>query len=346
MAHGVYLVGSVPMKDAETVFTEVSRTLGPLIKRIPDGETGNRLDWVAWLEPVFAKSSALMKTDQFFRIHADAKGWFRYGLRPGSSATDITLDNLLYADTAIASYQIFSQLKRAGKILPGTRFQVDLVPAHSVSWLFLVDELHAPVDPIFNAALKREITRIEQAIPHDELAIQFDIASAVFARLQRKEASAYGANKAETMETFTQIVLDLCNHVPADVELLLHLCYGDNNHKHVVEPVDTRDMVDFTNRVVKELKRPLNLVHLPVPRDRKDPAYFEPLRDLQVQPETEISLGLVHYTDGIAGTKARLETARTVLRSFSIATECGFGRRNPATVEELLRIHAVVANEA
>src|SRR5262245_5714250 len=70
MAHGVYLVGSVPMKDAETVFTEVSRALGPLVKRIPDGETGNRLDWVAWLEPVFARSPALMKTDQFFRIHA------------------------------------------------------------------------------------------------------------------------------------------------------------------------------------------------------------------------------------------------------------------------------------
>jgi hypothetical protein len=28
---------------------------------------------------------------------------------------------------------------------------------------------------------------------------------------------------------------------------------------------------------------------------------------------------------------------------FSIATECGFGRRRPETIPELLRIHAEVA---
>jgi hypothetical protein len=122
--------------------------------------------------------------------------------------------------------------------------------------------------------------------------------------------------------------------------------YGDNNHKHVVEPTDTGDMVEFTNRVVGELVRPLNLVHMPVPRGRTDQPYFQPLRELKVHPETEICLGLVHYTDGIAGSKARLETARTVLSNFSIATECGFGRRNPATVDELLRVHAAVANKA
>ena len=55
------------------------------------------------------------------------------------------------------------------------------MPAHSVIWLFLVDALHAPIDPLYNDALKREIDKIAAAIPHDELAIQFDVASAVFA---------------------------------------------------------------------------------------------------------------------------------------------------------------------
>jgi hypothetical protein len=345
VAHAVHLVGSVPMQDAEAVFTTVSRALGSRLKRIPDGETGDRLDWIAWLEPIFARSSALEKTNEFFRIHGHAKGWFRYGLRPGKSASDISLDNLLYADTAIASYAVFSRLKRLGKILPETRFQVDLVPAHSLSWLFLVDDLHAPFDPIFNAALKREITRIEQAIPHEELAIQFDIASAVFARLQREEPSAYGTTKSETLENFTRIVVDLCNHVPASVELLLHLCYGDNNHKHVVEPIDTSDMVAFTNNVAERLNRPLNLVHMPVPRDRFDEAYFRPLQQLAVHPETEICLGLVHHTDGIAGSEKRLSVARQFVRDFSIATECGFGRRDPSTLHELLHIHAALAQE-
>jgi hypothetical protein len=91
----------------------VSRALGLLVKRIPDRETGNRLDWVAWLEPVFAKLATLMKTDQIFRIHTDAKGWFRYGLRPGYTARLIIF---FLRDTAMASYELFRKLKRAGKI--------------------------------------------------------------------------------------------------------------------------------------------------------------------------------------------------------------------------------------
>jgi hypothetical protein len=33
----------------------VSAALGPHLKSIPDGETGERLDWITWLEPVFAR---------------------------------------------------------------------------------------------------------------------------------------------------------------------------------------------------------------------------------------------------------------------------------------------------
>ena len=42
----VYLVGSVPMADAAQVFEAVSGALGDRIGRIPDGETGERGDWI------------------------------------------------------------------------------------------------------------------------------------------------------------------------------------------------------------------------------------------------------------------------------------------------------------
>jgi hypothetical protein len=103
------------------------------------------------------------------------------------------------------------------------------------------------------------------------------------------------------------------------------------------------DMVDFTNRVARKLERKLQLVHMPVPRDRADDAYFAPLQRLQLKPETELCLGLVHFTDGIGGTNERLKTAGKYAKGFAIATECGFGRRPPATIPELLRIHAEVA---
>jgi len=344
MARNVYLVGSVPMASAAAVFETVSAALGPRIKRLPDGETGPRGDWITWLEPVFADNSAFQKSGEFFRVHASGTGRERYALKCGFAPIDVRFDNLFYADIAKASHAEFKRLKDAGKIAAGTKFQVDLVPAHSVIWLFLVDALHAPIDPLYNDAVKREIDKICAAIPHQELAIQFDVASAVFARLERDEASSYGRTKAETQATFSDIVVDLGNRVPRDVDLLYHLCYGDSNHRHVVEPTDMTDMVEFANRLSRNIKRPIELIHMPVPRNRADDAYFAPLNALKLRPETELCLGLVHHTDGIEGTKRRLATAKKYVSNFSIATECGFGRRDPRTIPELLSIHAAVAD--
>ena len=190
MARDVHLVGSVPLSNAREVFIEVAAALGPRLRRIPDGETGERGDWITWLEPVFANSPALEKSDEVFRIHATATPRTRYRLKPGMSASQVTFDNLFYADIAVRSYREFADLKRSGVIPARCRFQVDLVPAHSVLWLYLQDDLHAPVDAIYNAAVEREIDKIAAAIPNDQLAIQFDVASAVFARLQRGDVAA------------------------------------------------------------------------------------------------------------------------------------------------------------
>jgi hypothetical protein len=170
------------------------------------------------------------------------------------------------------------------------------------------------------------------------------VASAVFARIERNQASSYGRTKEEMQDTFSRILIDLGNRVPADIDLLFHLCYGDSNHKHVVEPTDMGDMVEFANRVSREIRRPVQLIHMPVPRDRSDDAYFEPLKKLKLRPETQLCLGLVHYTDGLDGTKKRLAAARKCIKDFAIGTECGFGRRDPKTIPELLRIHAQAAD--
>ena len=254
-------------------------------------------------------------------------------------------DNIFYADHAIKSYAVFAELKRQGVIPAQVKFQVDLVPAHSVIWLYVQEDLHPAVDKLFNDAVLREIDKIAAAIPHDQLAIQFDIASAVFARLERNQPSSYGKTKLEMQETFAGIVVRLANHVPADIDLMFHFCYGDAGHKHVVEPTDMGDMVEFANRLTARVTRPIQMIHMPVPRGRSDDAYFAPLKQLALKPQTQLCLGLVHYTDGVAGTRARLATAKKYAKGFSIGTECGFGRRDPATLEELLRIHAEVARD-
>src|SRR5262245_9019402 len=136
MSRDIHLVGSGPMASARNVFEQVSAALGTRIKRLPDGETGDRADWITWLEPVFSAHPAFQKSGEFFRVHATGTGRERYTLKPGVRPQEVHFDNLFYADIAKQSYVEFRELKNAGKIPADAKFQVDLVPAHSVIWLW------------------------------------------------------------------------------------------------------------------------------------------------------------------------------------------------------------------
>lgn len=87
-------------------------------------------------------------------------------------------------------------------------------------------------------------------------------------------------------------------------------------------------------------------IHLPVPRDRTDDAYFAPRQKLELHPETELHLGLVHATGGREGMIRRIEAARRTVTDSGVATECGMRRRPPETIPDLLQIHAEVASFA
>src|SRR5262249_15760164 len=127
--------------------------------------------------------------------------------------------------------------------------------------------------------------------------------------------------------------------VPADVELGYHLCYGDRGHKHFMEPKDTANLVEVANGISERVKRSIQWIHMPVPRNRSAGAYFAPLRNLKLKPETELYLGLVHLTDGLEGTRKRIEAATAVVSDFGIGAQCGMGRRSPSTITEFLKLH-------
>jgi hypothetical protein len=130
--------------------------------------------------------------------------------------------------------------------------------------------------------------------------------------------------------------------VPPDVELGVHLCYGSYGGRHWKEPESTAKMVEVHNRLAARLSRPIDYIHMPVPVDRADDAYYRPLADWKPDPRTRLFLGLVHDTDGVEGTRRRIAAAEKYVRDFGIATECGFGRRPPETIPNLLRIHSEV----
>src|SRR5581483_10375971 len=131
--------------------------------------------------------------------------------------------------------------------------------------------------------------------------------------------------------------------VPTDVELGIHLCYGDYDAKHFVEPLDAGKEVELANAIAELAERPLGWMHMPVPIARTDDAFYAPLADLRLPPETELYLGLIH-ADGRDA--ERVAAAQKVVSDFGVATECGIARqRTPEQVRELIRAHAAVTAE-
>src|SRR5262245_14049275 len=342
----VHLVGSIPLPSAADVFQQVSAVFGGRIKRIRDGETRPRLRWIMALESVFADNPSFEKADErYIRSVAPSKDSFRYKTRAGIDPTTVRFGTLPDVQAALDSYKVFARLKREGKIRPDVRFQVALANPFSVVRVFVVENQQAQLEPVYTEALKDAVGKITNAIPHGELAIQWDVASGVFERLERGMTGRFGSSPREVLDFFGRNTVELGNVVPAGVELIFHLCYGDNSHKHTVEPSSMTYLVDFANHVAAHINRPVHLYHMPVPRDRSDAAYFVPLNRLSIASNLEVALGLVHMTDGFEGTLARAGEAKKHLREFLISTECGFGRRPPEQVPQLLRLHADVAGK-
>jgi hypothetical protein len=83
---------------------------------------------------------------------------------------------------------------------------------------------------------------------------------------------------------------------------------------------------------------------MPVPKEREDEAYFGPLAELRLRPETGLMLGLVHRLDGIDGARRKVAAARRFAPVFGVGTECGMGRYfAPETMQEVFALHRLVA---
>jgi hypothetical protein len=314
---GVHLVGSIPLEDTAAVFRSVSAHLGAHLRRIPDGETGERAGFIGWQIPAFLELAALAQS----------------GVNAGAA-----LPPLGYAEAALASYPIFAQLRDEGVVPAHARFQVSLPTPVALVHALIEEGDQQAVETLHAAQIRAELDAILAVVPHASLAIQWDT-PIEFAILEGVMPTYYAEPRAAIFER----LLRWGSWVPAEVELGYHLCYGDDEGKHFKEPTDTTLLVEVANHVAEHLNRPLTWVHLPVPQGRADEAYFAPLAGLRLRPETELYLGLIHLDDGAAGAERRIAAARPFVADFGVATECGMGRRPPETIPALLALHAAIA---
>jgi hypothetical protein len=334
----VHLVGSIPLPDAETVFRTLAGAFGQRLVRVPDGETGIRKTWIRFLQDVLAEHPAIeVATDvpPFKFVQWDGKlirEIPRLRLKPGA-VPDPGAFKTGYADMAIQSWAVFDRLQKAGVIPANVKFQISLPTPTAPTYNNMLPADRPRLLPALTQHFIGEVEKIAAAMPHDRIALQWDVCQEVLAW-----ESYYEAGPVDFRTETIAVLATVGNAVPVGIELGYHLCYGSPADEHLVQPKDTGVMVEMTNAIVAGVARPIQFFHMPVPKGRTDDPYFAPLANLHLRPETELHLGLIHHDDA-AGDAARLAAARRHVRVDGVATECGMARGDPARLSNLLAAH-------
>ena len=336
--------GSVNLADTESVMREIAARVPSGLRRVPDGETGDRGNWIFFQMQKFLQMPSLVPAGPMEAAEGDYEQIPQLRLADGVDPAQMTWPDLGYAAAYLGSYATFAALRREGVIPDGVRFQVEYpTPLASIS-AYVVPEQQQAMLVSYERAMFADLDRLLAAIPHDEVAVQWDVA-VEFGILE--EAFAPGGAQA-----FDAIIAGLARcigQVPGEIPVGLHLCYGDYGHRHFMQPMSLALQVRVLNAVTAAAGREVSFVSLTVPQYQREESYFAPLAELSADPGTELNFALVPYhpadqAPGTTGDQVRLIDAALAAssgggRAWGICTECGMGRVDPEDIPVLLDLH-------
>ena len=262
------------------------------------------------------------------------------GVDPG----DMSWPDIGYADAYLESYATFAALREEGVIPGSVRFQVEYpTPLASIGG-FIVPEQQQALLGSYERAMFADLDRLLAAIPHDEVAVQWDVA-VEFGILEE----AFAPEGSQAFDAIIAGLTRCVDQVPADVPAGLHLCYGDYGHQHFRQPESLALQVRVLNAITAAAGRTVSFVSFTVPQYQREESYFAPLTELAAGPGTELNFALVPYhpADQAPGTTehqvrlidAALAANPSGSRAWGICTECGMGRAGRTEIPELLDLH-------
>ena len=341
------IVGSVPLEGPEEVFRACASALSPYLSAYPDGETGSRKYWTFSLASlVYSRHPDLVAVNapeagEVTQPGPEAgqeewnRSWWTFRLRDGVDS--LTFDHLHYTAAAVESYGIFARLRDEGVIPAGARFQVSLPATGSAVMGFFANSEEWPV--IYDAyrrAIRAEVRQIADQVPHEDLVIQWDIASEVRDILAGDKQLLPWSPKTSVEEKWQRHLGDmneLSHEIPEDVALGYHFCFGTWGGWPKSVSDDISIHVRLANEAVRRAGRRVDYVHMPVMPDAADD-FFPPLEDLAIG-DTRPFLGIV-LNDGLDAFDRRAKAVARYLSDFGIGSYCGWGREAPEDVPMLL----------
>jgi hypothetical protein len=309
----VHFNGSVNLPDAESVMREIARRIPSGVRRIPDGETGERGNWIFFQLDRFLQSPSLVPAPP---VDTAAEGYAQIPqvrLADGAEPAGVRWPDPGYADAYLESYAIFAALRGQGVIAGDTRFQVQYPTPLASIGVFVVPEQR-------------------------DVAVEFGILE-----------ESFGPGGSQAFDPVVAGLARYVDRVPAAVPVGLHLCYGDYGHRHFAQPESLAMQIRVLNAVVAATARAVSFVSFTVPQSRHDQGYLAALGELKADPDTELNFSLVPYHparqgpaitgDQIQQIDAALTASPSGSRGWGICTECGMGRVRSEEITGLLDLH-------
>ena len=350
MGEELLLVGSIPLDTPQEVFETFGAPLGKHLFAMPDGEVGPRRHWISRvhyqvlaahpeLEVVQHPPPDENGVERQFPRNAKEAWWFK--VKDGVKQVRFGDPGwrLGFARDAINSYFVFSTLKDKGVLPTHLRFQVSIPMVNSVlpPRIFPNPADMEKIRPGYEAATRAEVAKIVEKIPARELALQWDCST----EIQDAYGSIPGFPLEGAVERNLAEVRNLSPHIPSEVALGYHFCFGTLGGWPRFEPPDLGQAVQLANAFVAASGRKVDWIHVPV-LDRSDEAFFAPLKDLKPQG-ARVYLGAIH---NMAGFEKRIATARKYWPEFGLGAYCGFGRLPRSALSAILADHLQAAELA
>lgn len=190
--------------------------------------------------------------------------------------------------------------------------------------------------PVFTEAVLREMTEVQQRYG-DSVVWQVE---SPLALLSMVKAQQLRSQWAVAPLVAGQLAGFLGRMEAIGADRVVHLCYGDYQHKSLLSPRDLAPAVTLLNHTARRLHKagvPLPPVHVPCAFGAEpaplDPGFYAPLRELD--PGWRVIAGVASSDPGDESSRARdLFEAAAGRPAYGIATACGLGRCSVAEAEQ------------
>ena len=332
----VHLVGTIPADNTHDALRLVLDTVGDSVgDRLPDGETGDRGNWIGRLI-------------ESLRLHPDLElvregDWSDYESTPAFKVRSGHRFEAVELDYYKAFEESWPEFQKARVELgrPDLSFQVGIPGPIDIAFAAF------GFNPIsgfrysrpFEDAAIAQISRIhEQAgsevVYQIEIPIELEIAI-------RMPSPIRGLG----VRWLARRILRVVERAPEGTRWGFHICVGDMNNEAFSKLSDSKPSVLLANALVDQFPagRKLEFVHMPFAHGSIPPtseeAFYEPLTELSLPDDVRFIAGFVHERQDLATQQGIRELIEDRIgHPVDVAAACGLGRRDLAQAEANLEL--------